>query len=332
MKNREDRFIDNDINAFKFISEPEEDMEDDIYDEESQKQNMTFPGFATSKDLDAQLESILKSIEPDVMKAIKKLNLNKNIKQNSKYLDDVADFMKLNYNCPDSEKVGSGPGSCGGSQSARPNNDNSIENILKHGVPFKDFKGKLFDLPNINTSIKDRIKTKILDQSKLAKSMKVEYFWQVSERNLPEGMQMAQMFGVLGISPNGINSILDNHNSTKWKPGDNAKTRPYNVTDFFPKDKIVDIIMDHEFGHLIYESMLPLKQETINRLFKEIVKKKQTGSSVISSPTRRGDSNPQEWIADNYACHANGRDDLVNNNLLMIFKDIEKNDVKNAMF
>ena len=81
MKNREDRFIDNDINAFKFTSDAEDDIEEDIDDEESQKQNMTFPGFATSKDLDAQLESILKSIEPDVMKAIKKLNLNKNIKQ-----------------------------------------------------------------------------------------------------------------------------------------------------------------------------------------------------------------------------------------------------------
>ena len=47
----------------------------------AQKLNMSFPGFTTSKDLDLQLESILKSIEPDVMKAIKKLNLNKNIKQ-----------------------------------------------------------------------------------------------------------------------------------------------------------------------------------------------------------------------------------------------------------
>ena len=47
----------------------------------TQKLNMAFPGFTTSKDLDLQLESILKSIEPDVMKAIKKLNLNKNIKQ-----------------------------------------------------------------------------------------------------------------------------------------------------------------------------------------------------------------------------------------------------------
>ena len=65
------KFIDNDISAFKFI-EPDE--------EEEEKQNMAFEGFTTSKDLDLRLEEILKSIEPDVMKAIKKLNLNKNIK------------------------------------------------------------------------------------------------------------------------------------------------------------------------------------------------------------------------------------------------------------
>ena len=36
-------------------------------------------------------------------------------KQDSSYLEDVTNFIKLNYNCPDSEKIGSGPGSCGGS-------------------------------------------------------------------------------------------------------------------------------------------------------------------------------------------------------------------------
>jgi hypothetical protein len=30
------------------------------------------------------------------------------------YLDEASEFIKLNYNCPDSEKVGSGPGSCSG--------------------------------------------------------------------------------------------------------------------------------------------------------------------------------------------------------------------------
>ncbi len=37
-----------------------------------------------------------------------------NVQEDASYLNDVATFMKLNYNCPDSEKVGSGPGSCSG--------------------------------------------------------------------------------------------------------------------------------------------------------------------------------------------------------------------------
>lgn len=40
----------------------------------NQKQNMTLDGFSTTKDLDLQLESILKSIEPEVMAAIKKVS------------------------------------------------------------------------------------------------------------------------------------------------------------------------------------------------------------------------------------------------------------------
>ena len=38
--------------------------------------------------------------------------------QNSAYLNDAVDFIKMNYNCPDSEKTGSGPGSCGGKESS----------------------------------------------------------------------------------------------------------------------------------------------------------------------------------------------------------------------
>ena len=38
-------------------------------------------------------------------------------KQNSSYLADAFETIKLNYNCPDSEKNGTGPGSCGGNKS-----------------------------------------------------------------------------------------------------------------------------------------------------------------------------------------------------------------------
>lgn len=54
----EKKFI---INKFHAINEEESD----------QKQNMTLDGFSTTKDLDRQLETILKSIEPEVMKTLR---------------------------------------------------------------------------------------------------------------------------------------------------------------------------------------------------------------------------------------------------------------------
>jgi len=46
-------------------------------------------------------------------------------KQNS--LSEVAEFMKLNYNCPDSEKSGSGPGSCSGSSGTSESDSGKID-------------------------------------------------------------------------------------------------------------------------------------------------------------------------------------------------------------
>ncbi len=40
-------------------------------------------------------------------------------KQNTAYLSDAFETIKLNYNCPDSEKSGSGPGSCGGNTDSK---------------------------------------------------------------------------------------------------------------------------------------------------------------------------------------------------------------------
>lgn len=45
-----------------------------INEEDEQKQNMSLEGFTTTTDLDRQLESILRSIEPEVMKSLKSSN------------------------------------------------------------------------------------------------------------------------------------------------------------------------------------------------------------------------------------------------------------------
>ena len=48
--------------------------ENNLLLDNNQKQNMSLDGFTTTKGLDLQLETILKSIEPEVMTAIKKIN------------------------------------------------------------------------------------------------------------------------------------------------------------------------------------------------------------------------------------------------------------------
>jgi len=82
------------------------------------------------------------------------------IKNNDKkYLDEVAEFIKLNYNCPDSEKVGSGPGSCGGSSGNEHKNitmfPRSSNNKYENGL---EFYARLWKVdPEIYDMIKEKV-------------------------------------------------------------------------------------------------------------------------------------------------------------------------------
>jgi hypothetical protein len=55
------------------IEENPEEIQDWMTQNSVPKQNMSLDGFRTTKDLDLQLESILKSIEPEVIAAIEKI-------------------------------------------------------------------------------------------------------------------------------------------------------------------------------------------------------------------------------------------------------------------
>jgi hypothetical protein len=58
--------------------------------------------------------------------------VNANQKQSSSHLSDAVETIKLNYNCPDSEKNGTGPGSCGGNKPS-----DSLENFKLGDKPTK---------------------------------------------------------------------------------------------------------------------------------------------------------------------------------------------------
>jgi len=53
------------------------------------------------------------------------------IKSNESYLSEVYEFMKQNYNCPDSEKTGSGPGSCSGTSDKVESNESPLKSLPK---------------------------------------------------------------------------------------------------------------------------------------------------------------------------------------------------------
>jgi len=83
-----------------------------------------------------------------------KLAKVRHTKHNEAYLDEVTNFIKLNYNCPENEKVGTGPGSCGGSKSDRIqrkiqsiNDINKVNKILNN---IDNYRQKLFARKAIN--------------------------------------------------------------------------------------------------------------------------------------------------------------------------------------
>lgn len=74
---------------------------------------------------------------------------------NKDMLSEVASFMKLNYNCPDSEKVGSGPGSCSGGKT--PTKILTPPTVLRKSFIFTEksnFRDPISDMRNESDSIK----------------------------------------------------------------------------------------------------------------------------------------------------------------------------------
>jgi len=53
------------------------------------------------------------------------------MKEDSAYLDDVVNTIKLNYNCPDDEKIGSGPGSCSGGNTSNLDKVSTLKNKIR---------------------------------------------------------------------------------------------------------------------------------------------------------------------------------------------------------
>jgi len=149
------KFVDDNPIAFEFITDfnPEPEVDEEGNPIDAQKQSMAFPkdGFTTTDALDKELMGIMESVNVDVMKALQGADYFRSTPPNKQ---DGA--FKLNWNCPDAEKTGSGPGSCSGGEHENiamfPRSKNDSGKAL-------DFYSRLWkiDSPEIYDLIKEKV-------------------------------------------------------------------------------------------------------------------------------------------------------------------------------
>jgi len=112
------------------------------------------------------------------------------------FLDLETTTIKLNYNCPDSEKVGSGPGSCGGSKENKSDNNNKPSNTYSGNSlrSLMDTFGKLSEndtvdknqMSELSKGFTNLISSKTLDNKSEKRAMR---FLDVINNQLPENMK-----------------------------------------------------------------------------------------------------------------------------------------------
>ena len=139
------------------------------------------------------------------------------------------------------------------------------------------------------------------------------------------GTQFIDNFTALGKLP-----------TTKWKYGDDITKRPFSVKSYLenPVDRIRST-MYHEFGHHIHQMKYvnndknygiffkPKVEEKIKQLIIDERKKVPFVQRFIGN-SEYGDTNPQEWFAEQFSAYTFGLSDKVHPAFLKLIKELEE--------
>jgi hypothetical protein len=165
--------------------------------------------------------------------------------------------------------------------------------------------------------------------------------------NVPKlrGLKVSSSKGYNGMMGDGIlylgSQFIDRFTAlgklpiTKWKYGDDITKRPFSVKQYLenPVDRIRST-MYHEFGHHIHQmkyvnnnvdyswKFKPIIEEKIAKIIIEERKKVPFAQRLIGN-SEYGDTNPQEWFAEQFSVYTFGKKDKVHPAFLKLIKDIE---------
>jgi hypothetical protein len=267
-----------------------------------------------------------------------KIRWEKQQKQDSSYLEDVTNFIKLNYNCPDSEKVGSGPGSCGGNKPDNNKNNNDQEfNIIKvSGMPYSRIHVQE-EIPNsLVTYISNKLSESKLNIDVLDISPTIGLI----------GAQGMTMANISGDTPNNLtfkidglfidseifsdsyyNEAMDKKESHLTKYG----KLPVLSSDAASKEELIKMVQDHEIGHLLLQKYRynKMKNSEID-INSENIKSDPEWKTIAATEwkngfksTTHGDSSSEELFAEAYCAVENNRENMFPKSMIDFVKKVK---------
>ena len=131
------------------------------------------------------------------------------------------------------------------------------------------------------------------------------------------------------------NTALGKLKTTKWKYGDDITKRPFSVKAYRsdPVDRIRST-MYHEFAHHIHQMkyvnnpsdygyrFTPLIEKKVAKLIRDERAKVPFAKRLIGN-SEYGDTNPQEWFAEQFSAYTFGMTDKVHPSFIKLIKEIE---------
>jgi hypothetical protein len=153
---------------------------------------------------------------------------------------------------------------------------------------------------------------------------------------------MAMGDGVLHINYLYAKAMIDDNinigKTVAWKYGDKIENRPKSVK-FYLKDNFDKFrsTMYHEFGHHIHQMkyITPTTKDMLGRVIgdrgfipeieekvRKIVRTEKRKSGLIGNSTY-GDTNPEEWFAEQFSAYSLGLADKVHPEFKKLIKEIE---------
>lgn len=254
------------------------------------------------------------------------------------YLYDVVEYIKLNYNCPDSEKVGSGPGSCGGNKPDNNKNNNDQEfNIIK-------VSGMTYSRIHVQEEIPNSLVTYI--SNKLSESKLNIDLLDISPTIGLIGAQGMTMANISGDTPNNLtfkidglfidskifsdsyyNEAMDKKESHLTKYG----KLPVLSSDAASKEELIKMVQDHEIGHLLLQKYRynKMKNSEID-INSENIKSDPEWKTIAATEwkngfesTTHGDSSSEELFAEAYCAVENNRENMFPKSMIDFVKKVK---------